>query len=70
MMNAVLAPVERRWFLLRWPHEVTPEQLLAALLSLNGLSTPRRADAVVVRATGEDGHVVHHLAVPSPRAAG
>jgi DNA helicase HerA-like ATPase len=70
MTAALLAPAERQWFRLRWPHEVSPEQLLAALLTLNGLSTPWRADALVVRSTGEAGHVVQHLAVPEPRAAG
>jgi hypothetical protein len=65
-----LPPVEHIWFHLRWPHEVTPEQLLAALLSLNGSSTPRRADALVVRASGRAGQVTHHLAVPEPRASG
>lgn len=70
MTAALLAPIERRWFRLRWPHEVTPEQLLAALLSLNGTSTPRRAEALVVRTTGQAGRVTHHLAVPDSRAAG
>jgi Type IV secretion-system coupling protein DNA-binding domain len=70
MTAALLARADRRWFSLRWPHEVTLEQSLAALLSLNGLSTPRRADAILIRTTGEAGHVVHHLAVPAPRATG
>jgi hypothetical protein len=65
-----LQPRERQWFRLRWPHEVTPDQLLAALLSLNGTSTPRREDALIVLASGQAGQVTHHLAVPGPRASG
>jgi hypothetical protein len=68
---SLLSPaINRQWFRLRWPREVTPEQLLAGLLSLNGASTLQRLDALVVRTTGQAGQVTHEMAVPEPRAAG
>ncbi len=70
MTVAWLAPVQRQWLHLRWPHEVTADQMLAGLLSLNGTSTPRRADALVLRVSGHAGQVSHQLAVPEARAAG
>jgi len=69
-MSLLSPTTHRQWFHLRWPHEVTAEQLLAALLSLSGASTLRRADSLILRATGEAGHVAHHLAVPASQAAG
>ncbi len=66
-----LSPViNRQWFRLRWPQEVTPDQLLAGVLSLNGGSTPHRVDALIIRSTGHDGVVTHELAVPDARSDG
>jgi len=68
---SLLSPtINRQWFRLRWPHEVTPDLLLTALLSLNGASTPRRTDSLVLRAIGQGGQVAHFLAVVDTQAAG
>ncbi|HVF06411.1 MAG TPA: hypothetical protein VNA20_16330 [Frankiaceae bacterium] len=57
----------REWFSVRWPQEVTAEQVRAGLLALHGLSTPRRRDALALEVFG-DRHGVHHrLAVPEER---
>ncbi len=69
-MSLLSPTINRQWFRLRWPRAVTAEQLLAALLSLNGASTLRRAESLIVRCTGQQGVVTHELAVPEPRAAG
>lgn len=69
-MNLLSPVIDRQWFQLRWPHEVKAEQLLGALLSLNGSSTPRRLDSLVLRASGQAGQVTHHLGVPDARASG
>lgn len=58
----------RLWFQLRWPFEVTADQLAAALASLNGYSTPRRRDSLVLLSVGQGHMVTHHLAVREPRA--
>ncbi len=69
-MSWLSPTVNRKWFRLRWPREVTADQLLAALLTLNGASTVHRIDAVVVRTTGQAGRITHELAVSETRAAG
>src|SRR5437879_3605466 len=48
-----------QWLRLRWPHEVGVEHARAALLGLNGLSTPRRRDAFLLMAVGSAGIVSH-----------
>jgi hypothetical protein len=56
-----------QWLQLRWPHEVKPEQLEAALLALNGLTTPKRRDAFALVTVGTTAGVTHYLAVPPER---
>lgn len=56
-----------QWLRLRWPREVPLEAALAALLALNGLSTPRRREALLLRASGTADGVIHHLAVNETR---
>jgi hypothetical protein len=59
-----------RWFGLRWPQEVTADQVLAVLSSLNGSSTRRRAESLVLIAVGRAEGVRHLLGVPDARADG
>lgn len=68
-MNAALLNVNRRrWVHLVWPREVSREQLMAALLSLHGLSTPSSRDALILRAVGTGDGVTHFLGVPEQRS--
>jgi hypothetical protein len=60
--------VSQVWFETIWPREVKPERALAGLLTLAGLATHRRRDAVVLQAVGERGGVHHHVAVEDHRA--
>lgn len=60
----------RQWFDLRWPHEVEQEDVLSALMRLNGYSTPRHGHAMVMLAVGQGRRVTHYLSVPTPRAEG
>ena len=54
------------WTTLRFPREVTPTQGLAALLALNGLSTPRRRrDVIVLQVTGSLDGIIHQLGMAS-----
>lgn len=55
------------WLHLRWPHEVTVDQVEAALRGLNGLTTRRRRDALVLQAIATKAGVAHYLALPSVR---
>jgi hypothetical protein len=67
----MMRPVRQRiWFRLRWPNEVTPEQVAAALSSLNSYATPRGRDTLVLLAVGKRGDVTHYLAAPESRSGG
>jgi hypothetical protein len=55
------------WLHLRWPHEVKVEHVEAALRGLNGLTTRRRRDAMVLQAIATKAGVAHYLAVPAVR---
>lgn len=56
------------WFRLRWPMEVTADQLAAGLAGLHGQSSPRRRDSIVFLTTGQGHHVAHVVAVRDDRA--
>lgn len=60
----------RLWLRLRWPNEVTADQLAAALSSLNGNATPRRRKSLVLVAVGQAGEVTHYISVPEARGDG
>lgn len=57
----------RSWVRLRWPREITADQVGAALRALNGLSTPRRKDAVVLQVVSTADGIEHHLGVLEAR---
>lgn len=57
------------WASLRFPREVTSVQGLAALLALNGHSTPRRRDPITFEVTGQVGEINYRLAAPEGRTA-
>lgn len=67
-MRLGLDHLPRQWLRLRWPRELTTEQVAAALHALNGLSTPWRSDAVVLQVVGTSEGIEHQLAVPEARA--
>lgn len=56
---------ETTWLSLTFPREVTTTQALAALLALNGLSTPQRREIIVLEAVGRERSVRHRLRVPT-----
>ena len=58
---------DRCWLRLTWPREVTTEQVGAALRALNGLSTPRRRDAIVLQVVAEAGAIEHHIGLPAAK---
>lgn len=58
------------WATLRFPREVSPTQGLAALLAINGQSTPKRGEAVVWEITGNDTDISFRLRCPDSRARG
>ena len=62
-----MTPLERQWLRLRWPHEVKPDHIEAALRGLNGLSTRRRRDSITIQAVGTNSGVAHYLATPAGR---
>lgn len=66
----MLAPSSRRlrWYQIRWPHEVTVDQLDAVLRSLNGASTPRIRHCLTMLAVAQAGTVSHYIAVPDTKA--
>jgi hypothetical protein len=58
--------VRLSWYRLRWPREVTPEQVTQALRLL----TTTAGTPLVLEAVGCKGVVTHHLALPSGNAGG
>lgn len=53
----------RDWLALGWPPEVKTEHVLAGLLALSGLSTPRRRDAIVLQVVANAERIEHHVGV-------
>lgn len=56
------------WASLRFPREVTTTQGLAALLAINGHSTPKRREALTFEVTGDKAGISYRLGVPEARA--
>ena len=54
---------DRCWVRLKWPREVTTDQAAAALRALNGLSTPRRHDAIVLQIVAGAGAIEHQIGI-------
>src|SRR5688572_8132195 len=67
MTAAFWSPPVMSWSRLRWPREVPADEIEAALLAMNGLSTPRRRQPLILRAVGHAGEVQHHVGVPEDR---
>jgi hypothetical protein len=61
-----LRPVSITWYRLRWPREVTPEQVAQACHVLATVG----GQPIVLEAVGMSGHVEHRLALPAARAGG
>jgi TraM recognition site of TraD and TraG/Type IV secretory system Conjugative DNA transfer len=59
-----LRPVPLRWYRLRWPREVTPEQLAQAFRVL----ATTASQPVVIETIGLPGRAEHRLALPGGRA--
>jgi hypothetical protein len=57
----------RDWLSLAWPLEVKTDQVLAGLLALSGLSTPRRRDALVLQIVAHAGQIEHQIGVLAER---
>lgn len=56
-----------RWLAITWPRQVELDQVKAALRAMNGVSSPRRRDGIVLRAIGRAGAVHHHVGVGERR---
>lgn len=54
------------WHRLRWPREITPEQVLQACRVL----ATAAGQPIVLEAVGSSGHVEHRLALPAAQAVG
>jgi hypothetical protein len=68
MAAALCAAPPLTWVRLRWPRTVDADDLGAALLLLNGLSTPRRRHTFVLRAVGTHRHVEHRIGLPTEQS--
>ena len=59
-----------QWYQLEFPSIVEPDQLLAFLRTVHGMSSPKHKVFIVFQAVGRAGRVEHYLRLPSECAKG